>query len=184
MNKSIVVATAATLAIAAAACGGNSSSGNPSSGGATLSSGNYVYTATSAPVNTCWAPPKTTITLPMTINVTLAVTGNSILITGSAGGQTASFNATRTGDNLAGSTDSTIDLSTSQLALDCVLAVHGTLSGTMTGNDAFDATNDIQLSEATGHPNTQCSTLIGNTISQQVDALPCELKLAGHAVKQ
>ncbi|HVO32236.1 MAG TPA: hypothetical protein VMV18_15945 [bacterium] len=184
MNKSIVAATAATLAIAAAACGGNSSTGSPANGGYTLSSGNYAYTATTAPVNTCWAPPKTTITLPMTIDVTLAVTGNSILITGSAGGQTASFNATRTGDNLSGSTDSTIDLNNASTPVDCVLAIHGTLDGTMTGNDAFDATNDIQISEATGHPNTGCSLLIGNTIDQQVDALPCELKLAGHAVKQ
>lgn len=183
MKKLVLFAFASVPAfLLAAGCGGgSSSSGNPSNSTYTLSDGTYDYVATSDPTNTCWAPPKTTIALPMTIAASITVNGNDVTITGTQGGVTGDFHATMTGNALAGTVDQDADLNQASTPIDCVLHIHGVLNGTMTANDEFDATNTIDVSEVSGN---DCGLLVGNSFDQQLDSLPCELQLVGHATKQ
>ena len=183
--KNLAAAGFMTLLVAAlAGCGGGSSTGSPSTvpGAHTISSGAYQYNITSAPVNTCWAAPKTVLTLPKQEKMTGTVSGDTVTFVatsaGTGGVTLPDVVLTRTDKSLAGITDTDADLHSQ--GIDCVLHIHAVNSGTLTADDAFDSKNDITVSEKSG---TLCGVLVGTT-SPQFDALPCNLVLQGPVSKQ
>lgn len=164
------------LAIAAGCSGGGSGA---ASGDYSLSSGDYNYNATSAPTNTCWGAAKGVPALPMAVDATITMNGNvadvTLHITTSI---SAAISMTKTGNDLSGTNAADIDLNPN---IDCVLHVDSTITGSMTGNDAFDATQPMHISEKSG---SACGLLIGSLSNYQFDALPCDLTLAGNVTKK
>lgn len=172
----------AVLAFLASACSGSSSgsTSDDDDDGATsfsLSSGTYNDVITAVPADTCWAPPKTNPQVPMTLVADLTVSGNTVTITTSIGNTPQTFTVTKSGNVLTGTSEGDVDLNPD---LNCILHVVGTFDGTMTANDAFDADQTITLSQAGG----DCSLLVGNLSTDQLDQLPCTFSLQGAATKQ
>lgn len=163
--------------LAATGCSGGASSG-AATGGFALTAGTYDDVITSVPVDTCWAPPKTNPTLPMTIVAAIAVDGNTLTVTPeTTGGVSQSFTVTRDGNALTGDSVGDADLNPD---LNCVLHIVGTFDGTVTGDDAFDATQTVTISQQSG----DCSLLVGTFDPNQLDALPCTFTLQGSATKR
>ncbi len=182
--KSTLLLVAALLAFATAV--GCSSASSPSGSGATsLSSGTYRYDVTSAPTNTCWAPAKNTPALPTTVSMagTVNAGGTTIsFVTGTSGtgGVNVPVVLNINGTSLDGTTDTDADLNSN--GLNCVLHIHATTTGTITGTDAFSAQNDINVTDSGAGPD--CGFLVGSSVNPpQFDALPCHLVLQGTAAK-
>ena len=173
------------LTLAASACGGSGSSSNgattPTPGGSyKIDDGSYVYTANSATPNTCWAPGKNMPPMPSTINATASnssATGTTLAFTEQ--GQSVTIDLTKTDNALSGSTAGDVDLSS--YGITCKLHVTLDMTGTMTANDAFDASEVLNISDDNG---SGCGLLIGNTDPHQFDQIPCSFTMNGSAVKQ
>ena len=173
------------LSLAASACGSSGSSGNgastPTPGGSyNLDDGNYVYTATSASPNTCWAVSKNMPPMPSTINATASnssATGTTLAFTEQ--GQSVTINLAKNDNALSGSTVGDVDLAS--YGITCKLHVTLDMTGTMTANDAFDASEVLNISDDNG---SGCGLLIGAADPHQFDQIPCSLTMNGSAVKQ
>lgn len=182
-NTLLLCAAVAALSVAVGCSSASSPSGT---GGTSLSSGAYDYNVTSAPTNTCWAPAKNTPSLPtvVTMNGTVNAGATTIsFVTGTAG--TGGINVpvvlTINGTSLDGTTDTDADLNSN--GLNCILHIHATTTGTITGNDAFSAQNDINVTDTGAGPD--CGFLVGSSVNPpQFDAIPCHLVLQGTAAKQ
>lgn len=167
------------LAGVVSGCGGNKEKGSAEHvasaviNGYHLHEGRYTYTAVSAPVNSCWAPPKEL--LPRTVFADIAVDEptDEVLVTLSMYQFILSFNLDRTADGLAAMSDLDVDLAA--FGIDCVLHGHGTLQGTMTDDDAFDASVGLDVSETSG---AGCAQTIGATLPY-LDQLPCSITFEG-----
>ncbi len=168
------------LALLANGCGSAASSGatgDDDDGVNKLSNGAYAYTVDAVPNDTCWAPPKTNPTLPMSVNADIQVDGNIVHVTPDpVGGVAQTFDVTRTGDALSGTNEGDADLNPQ--GLDCVLHISSTLTGTVTADDTFDATIALTVSEVSG---LACGLLVGTLDANQLDQLPCSLTLSGTA---
>ncbi|HVM10911.1 MAG TPA: hypothetical protein VM638_00360, partial [Actinomycetota bacterium] len=140
-----------------------------------LTDGSYQYVVDEVPNDTCWAPPKTHPSVPMTVNAEVVVEGNIVHVTPDpVGGVSQTFDITRSGDSLSGASAGNVDLNSQ--GLDCILHIESTLTGAVTDDDQFDATIVLNVSEAGG---TLCGFLVGSLDANQLDQLPCSLTLAG-----
>lgn len=185
--KTLLVMAAATaaVALAAAACssGVNSGSGSPTAsatptaGAFTLNNGEYTYDVTSDPVNTCWEPPQTAITIPMFIGLNVSTSGNVVTVV-STGGSTslAPVVLTRSGNALTGNTNVNIPLASQGIT--CTLNVVAQSTGTITGDNTFQATTAATVTEVVG-TNSGCGVLIGSVNANQFTQIPCNLTLSG-----
>lgn len=172
------------LSIAAAGCSGSSSS-NPASGdddddgSFALTAGTYDDVITAVPADTCWAPPKTLPTIPMTIGATFTVVGNDVTVVTDASGSIPSqtMNLVKNGNDLTGGGSGLADLNSQ--GINCILDVTGAFDGVLTAEDVFDATMNIDIAQSSG----DCSLLVGTFLPEQVDQLPCAMELEGAGEK-
>lgn len=147
-----------------------------------LTSGNYDYLVDNVPSDTCWAPPKTNPEVPMTVVAEIVVEGDKVTVRPEIQqGITQEFVMTRDGDALSGVSSGDVDLMETELALDCILHIEGTFDGLMTADNAFDAVQTVDVSEAGG---TSCGLLVGNFDPNQLDQLPCSFTLEGAGALQ
>ena len=142
-----------------------------------LHEGEYSYTAVSAPVNSCWAPPKELLPRTVVADVDVDEDTDVVLVTISWYQFTQTFNLDRTADGLSATADLDVDLG--PFAIDCVLHGHGTLQGLMTDDDAFDASVSLDISEIAG---PECADAIGPTLPY-LDQLPCSITFEGSGAK-
>lgn len=171
------------LLLAATGCASGGSSAatadddDDTSSGYKLTDGSYTYVVDEVPVDTCWAPPKTNPTLPMSVNAALATEGNTVHITPDpVGGVSQTFDVQRSGNALSGANAGDVDLNSE--GLDCILHIESELTGTVTDNDQFDARIELTVSEAGG---SLCGLLVGTLDPNQFDQMPCSLTLDGSA---
>ena len=138
-----------------------------------LHEGRYAYTAETAPVNTCWAPPKELVPRTVLADVAVDESTDEVLVTLSLYQFVLTFDLDRTADGLAATSDMDVDLN--PFGIDCVLQGHGVLDGTMTDDDLFDATVALDVTQSAG---IECAQTIGTTLPF-LDQLPCSTTFAG-----
>lgn len=141
------------------------------SGGASLSSGSYAYTIDAVTANSCWSASKNLPPVPSSVDSSLDVAGASVTVTTqSQVGTPQTYAMTLSGASLTGTSSADADLNSQ--GVDCVLHVEATFDGTVTGTDAFEATQHVSFAAASG---SGCNLLVGNLDPRQFDALPCSL---------
>ena len=175
------------LALAVPACSGGVDSSDSAvsddddDAGFTLSDGSYTYTVNEVVEDTCWAEPKTNPELPMIVKgaFTTDADGTVTVVTEASGSvPSQTLKLEKDGNDLLGGGEGDADLNSQ--GINCVLHIVGEFDGIMTGNDAFDATQTITVSEVGGD---SCWLLVGTALADQLDQLPCTLTVAGSAVK-
>lgn len=177
----------ASIVSLASACSGGSSTSSPASsdddddddGSFKLNDGHYAFLIDAVPADTCWAPPKTLPTIPMTIGATFTVVGNDVTVVTDASGSIPSqtMNLVKNGNDLTGGGSGLADLNSQ--GINCILDVTGAFDGVLTAEDVFDATMNIDIAQSSG----DCSLLVGTFLPEQVDQLPCALELEGAGEK-
>lgn len=145
-----------------------------------LNSGTYDYNVTQEISDTCWQPPKTNVEVPLLVIADVVSDGTNVTISATIQDVPLVFNVTKTGDDLAGTGAGDLDLNAAA-GIDCVIHVEGTLTGTMTADDAFTAVHDFDITEGSGG---QCALAVGTLSPDQLDSLPCALSLGADATIQ
>lgn len=147
----------------------------------TLSDGSYTFTADEVIEDTCWAEPKTNPELPMAVkgDFTNEQDGSITVVTEASGSvPSQTLKLEKSGNDIAGGGEGDADLNSQ--GINCILHIVGSFDGIMTGDDAFDATQTVTISEAGGD---SCWLLVGTAIADQLDNLPCTLTVGGSAIK-
>lgn len=177
-----MLCAAAGLAMLGSACGSGVNTGDddddatPTPGSYALSSGSYDLNLDTEITDTCWADPKPGVGVPTAVAADVAVDGSTVTLDTSIKNVPMSFQLTRSEDDLSGSGSGSIDLNSQ--GIDCIISVAGTLTGTVTGDDAFSAEMDFDVTQGGG---SDCSLAVGTLTDDQLDQLPCQLVLGGAA---
>jgi hypothetical protein len=191
LSKKILLLTTAVLAlgVAASACSGDD---DDDGGSYSLASGDYNLDITDLPVNTCWPAGNplpldlTSIALPIEI---ISTSGNTfqIVMPDAVSAFLPNVEGTINGNDLDASGDVVnYALNTSG----CILDIHATAVGELTGDNEFNATVTANLHvESTD----TCADLVGESIPGTNDLVPfptltnvsngdCSISLVGDGV--
>ena len=145
MKRTLVALAALTLAIAAAACSGGSKSKSPS-----FASGDYVYTASAATPDECWASlavfPPVGIGLPFVVTTSSSSGDATVTLAPQAG--IANILPTLTGARTA-SFVVTSGMGMVVVGSSCTLALRASADGPITADDRADLTFTATLSSMT-----------------------------------